>query len=303
MGKIALLFPGQGAQTVGMGRELLARSASAAALFRHASEILGYDLAEVCLNGSAEKLNSTAVSQPAIFVASCAALETLKAERPEVFEAVEAAAGLSLGEYTALVFAGGLSFDDGLRLVQRRGAAMQSASDREAGGMVSILGLDAERVESLCAETAENDVLRVANYLCPGNYAVSGALAACERVAEAATGAGAMKAIRLAVAGAFHTSMMAPAVETLAETLADAAFEHPRISVFSNVDTDAHFDPNDLRRTLLAQLTSPVRWEATMRKMLADGFDEFYEVGPGRVLRGLMKRIDRKTSVTGIEFI
>ena len=303
MAKIALLFPGQGAQSVGMGREMLSASKSAATLFDRASTLLGYDLADVCLNGPVEKLNSTAVSQPAIFTASCAALETLKAEKPETFAAIEAAAGLSLGEYTALVFAGALSFDDGLKLVQKRGAAMQSAADAAAGGMVSILGLDAEKVEALCDQTRQDDVLRVANYLCPGNYAVSGAAAACERVAQAAQDAGAMKVIPLAVAGAFHTPMMAPAADALAQTLAETVFEHPRIPVYSNVDTCAHSSPDDLRQTLLAQLTSPVRWEETMRKMLADQFDEFYEVGPGRVLRGLMKRIDRKTSVTGVEFV
>lgn len=303
MAKIALLFPGQGAQSVGMGREILSASQSASALFDRASNLLGYDLADVCLNGPVEKLNSTAVSQPAIFTASCAALETLQAEKPETFAAIEAAAGLSLGEYTALVFAGALSFDDGLRLVQQRGLAMQAAADAEAGGMVSILGLNAEQVEALCDQTRQDDVLRLANYLCPGNYAVSGSLAACERIAAAAEAAGAMKVIRLAVAGAFHTPMMVPAADALAKTLAKTTFEHPRISVFSNVDSDTHFSPDDLRQTLLAQLTSPVQWEATMRKMLAEGFDEFYEVGPGRVLRGLMKRIDRKTPVNGVEFV
>ena len=303
MGKIAFMFPGQGAQSVGMGCALLERSESTVSLFKTASDLLGYNLADVCLNGPAEKLNSTAVSQPAIYTASCAALGTLKMEQPEVYDAAASAVGLSLGEYTALYFAEAMSFEDGLRLVQKRGAAMQSASDAEAGGMVSVLGLDVEKLEELCAEVTDCGLLRVANYLCPKNYAISGTRLACEKLAVLAEKAGAMKAIPLAVAGAFHTPMMASAADALSETLWATPFVRPRLPVISNVDGQAHFDPDDIRRMLLAQLTSPVRWESTIRGMLADGFDTFYEVGPGRVLRGLMKRIDRKTAVTSVEFI
>ncbi|MBQ1455764.1 MAG: ACP S-malonyltransferase [Thermoguttaceae bacterium] len=301
MGKIAFLFPGQGAQTVGMGQEMLARP-EVTGLFSRASEILGYDLADVCTNGPKEKLDSTAVCQPAIFTASCAALNCLKADQPEVVDMAAAAAGLSLGEYTALYFAGAFSFEDALRLVQKRGEAMQHAADSLAGGMVAILGLDAAVVERLCEEAAQGDVLKVANYLCPKNYSVSGTRDACERVAQMAEAAGAMRVVPLAVAGAFHTPMMASAAEALSSQLASTSVVSPKIPVISNVDVRSHSDPDDIRRTLLAQLTSSVRWEETVRALIADGFDRFYEVGPGRVLRGLMKRIDRKMPMEGVEF-
>lgn len=301
MGKIALLFPGQGAQTVGMGQEML-QCPDVIDLFSRASKILGYDLAEVCLSGPKEKLDSTAVCQPAIFTASCAALIRLRQDHPEVVDAVVAAAGLSLGEYTALYFAGAFSFEDALRLVQKRGEAMQLAADSSAGGMVAIIGLDAPVVEQLCDEAAEGEVLRVANYLCPKNYSVSGTRSACQRVVQAAEAAGAMKVVPLAVAGAFHTPMMASAAEALSSQLVSTQVVSPKIPVISNVDVQAHSDPADVRRTLLSQLTSSVRWEETIRALIADGFDQFYEVGPGRVLRGLMKRIDRKMQTTGIEF-
>lgn len=299
MGKVALMFPGQGAQTVGMGKELLELSPAAGDLCRRASEILGYDLLDICLNGPIEKLNSTVVSQPAIFTLSLAALEYFLAERPEIIHDCRAAAGLSLGEYTALVFADAISFEDGVRLVQRRGEAMQAASDAVPGGMVSILGLETEKVEAICDEARGDDILVPANYLCPGNIVLSGATSACQRAAAAAESAGAMKVIPLSVAGAFHTSMMAPAADALRETLDAVEFRPPRIPVISNVDVSPHIEPEDIRNTLLRQLMSPVLWESTIRRLLSEDFDLFCEVGPGRVLRGLMKRIDRKAKTDG----
>ena len=300
MGKVAFLFSGQGAQSVGMRKELCEQVPAAADLFSRASQILGYNLAEVCFSGPAERLNSTIVSQPAIYVSAMAALEALKMENPGVVEQCSAAAGLSLGEYTALAFAGALSFEDGLRLLQKRGEAMQKASDMSEGGMVSVLGLDTEKVEEICDAVRQGDVLRPANYLCPGNLVVSGSAAACTRAAEAARQAGAIKVVPLKVAGAFHTELMAPAAGDLARALETAEIREPRIPVYSNVDAAPHSDPAEIRKILLRQLTSPVRWEESMRALLAEGVEEFLESGPGRVLRGLMKRIDRKKKYLGM---
>lgn len=303
MAKTAFLFPGQGAQKVGMGKELIAQSQAAAALFEHANEILGYNLQALCLEGPDEKLNATDHSQPAIFVHSLAALEVLKEQQPDVVENCSATAGLSLGEYTALVFAGVMSFEDALKVVQQRGLAMQSAAEQVQSGMVSILGLDVDQVSQLCDECChEGEVLELANLLCPGNLVVSGSQAACDRIAEAAVEAGAMRTIPLTVAGAFHTSIMQPAVEKLEAALSQATLSSPRIDLISNVDADTHSDPDEIRDLLARQVVSPVLWEDTMRRLLSDGCDHFFEIGPGGVLRGLMKRIARKTpfeNVTG----
>lgn len=302
MSKPAFLFPGQGAQTVGMGKLLVESTPAAKAIFDKAAGILGYDLLQVCLAGPSEKLDSTVYSQPALFVTSMAALEWLKANKPDVFNGCQAVAGLSLGEYTALVFAGVLSLEDGLRVVQERGRAMQDAADAVPSGMVSVLGLDAEKTQSVCNEARIGDeILQIANYLCPGNIVVSGHKTACERVPAAAEKAGAMKTIPLAVAGAFHTPLMQPAVERLTKALAGVKLDKPRIPVISNVDAEPHDDPEQIRDLLVRQVVSPVRWEDSIRKMLAHGHAPFWEVGPGRVLRGLLKRIDRKAETDGVE--
>jgi len=290
--KIALLFPGQGAQHVGMGKSIAERYPAARDLYAQASDILGYDLARLCFEGPAEQLDSTVVSQPALFVTSLAALEMLRAERPEVVLSCEMTAGLSLGEYTALVFAGAMSFEDGLRVVQRRGEAMQEASDATPSGMVSLLLLDRPQVQQICRQASELGLLAIANYLCPGNTVVSGENPACERAAELAEQAGG-KAVPLAVAGAFHTALMRPADARLAEALAGVPIKSPEIPVVSNVDARPHEDPEEIRDLLVRQVVSPVLWEDSMRYMLDQGVDEFYEVGPGKVLRGLMRRIDR----------
>jgi [acyl-carrier-protein] S-malonyltransferase len=274
--------------------------AAARELFDRAAAILGYDLAQVCFEGPADKLDSTAYSQPALFVASLAALAALRHENPQVVDACSAAAGLSLGEYTALVFAGVMEFDDGLRLVQERGSAMQAAADATPSGMVAVLGLEADKVEQLCRDASQDETLQVANLLCPGNIAVSGTRAACERVIQLAPAAGAMKAVPLPVAGAFHTQIMQPAVERLTKALAGVPMKKPRIPVVSNVDAQPHDDPEEIRALLARQVVSPVRWEDSIRYLLGQGFDTFYEVGPGRVLQGLMKRIERKAKVHGV---
>ncbi len=297
--KIAFLFPGQGAQQVGMGKAIADRFPAARRLYDQAGEILGYDLAKLCFEGPDAELDSTVISQPAIFVTSLAALEMLRAQSPDVVLACEAAAGLSLGEYTALVFSGAMTFEDGLRLVQQRGRAMQDAADATPSGMVSILLLDRPKVEEVVRDARGGDSLEIANYLCPGNIVISGENAACERAVELAEKAGG-KPVPLAVAGAFHTNIMKPADARLAEVLADVPLKKPEIPVISNVDAQAHQDPDEIRELLVRQVVSPVLWEDSVRAMLADGFDEFYEIGPGKVLKGLLKRIDRKVPCTSV---
>lgn len=276
-------------------------SPEAARLFERANEVLGYDLLGVCQNGPAERLDSTEVSQPALFVSSLAALETLRQREPETVMSCQAAAGLSLGEYSALVFAGVMTFEDGLQVVQERGRAMQAAADANPSGMVSILGLEREQVDTICEQARDaGQVLQVANLLCPGNIAISGHTDACERAAQLATQAGAMKTVPLAVAGAFHTELMASAVERLAIALSAVQLNSPEITVVSNVDASSHQDPEEIRQLVIQQVCSKVLWEDSIRYLMAQGFDTFYEVGPGRVLRGLMKRIDRKLACRGV---
>ena len=297
----AFLFPGQGAQSVGMGRVIVDACPEAAALFDRAAAVLGYDLAQVCFEGPAEKLDSTVISQPALFVCSLAVVEQLRRDSVDLIADCQAAAGLSLGEYTALVFAGVMEFEDALGVVQQRGAAMQDAADAVASGMVSVLGLAADEVEKLCdAARSDGGVLEIANLLCPGNIAVSGDRDSCERVAELAAEFGAMKAIPLAVAGAFHTSIMQPAVERLTAALAAVSLKSPRIPVICNVDAQAHNDPELLRELLIRQVVSPVLWEDSMRRLISDGCTHFHELGPGRVLRGLLRRLDRKIECSSV---
>jgi [acyl-carrier-protein] S-malonyltransferase len=300
MSRSVFLFPGQGAQTIGMGQALAGRFPSVRLLYDEASAVLGYDLAAVCWNGPKARLDTTVVSQPALFVASLAALEVLRHDEPDAVNQCVAAAGLSLGEYTALAFADALTVADGLRVVKARGEAMQAAADATPGGMVSVLGMEAPAVEALCAEVAPTaGLIQVANLLCPGNTVVSGALAACEAVEKQVEAKGG-RTIRLAVAGAFHTSLMKPADEALAAALEAATIRPPRVPVWSNVDAKPHTDPDEIRGLLVRQVLQPVLWEQTMRGLLADGCDRFYEIGPGRVLAGLLKRVHRKADCVNI---
>jgi [acyl-carrier-protein] S-malonyltransferase len=293
--KTAFLFPGQGAQSVGMGAGLAETLPAVEELFSRSSAILGYDLLELCAHGPAERLDATEFSQPALFVCSLAAVEKVRVEQPALLDEVVAAAGLSLGEYTALVFAGAMDFETGLRLVQERGRAMQAAADANPSGMVSVLGMDRDKLEGLIEQAREGDVLQIANLLCPGNIVVSGGREACVRVTKLAEQAGAMKVIPLAVAGAFHTPLMEAAYERLATAVAKTAIKSPRMPVISNVDAEPHDDPADIRQLLVRQLVSPVLWEESMRRLITKhGIERAYEVGPGRVLTGLLKRIDRK---------
>lgn len=303
--KVAFFFPGQGAQTVGMAKEAAEAVPAAKQLFERASDILGYDLLAVCAEGPKEKLDSTAVSQPAIYVASLAALEKLKAEQgEEAAAAADVTCGLSLGEYTALTYAGAISFEDGVRLVKLRGESMQAAADAQPSGMVSVIGLSADKVAELCeaasAEAPQGQGVRIANYLCNGNYAVSGGLAGCEAVERLAKGFKARMTVRLAVAGAFHTDFMAPAREKLQEALAGTAIQTPRIPVISNVDAAPHADPDTIKAILAQQLTAPVQWETTLKTLLDRGLERSYEIGPNKVIAGIMKRIDKAHPIENI---
>jgi [acyl-carrier-protein] S-malonyltransferase len=268
--------------------------------FDEASEVLGYDLPKLCGEGPVDQLNATEFGQPALFVVGMAAANVLTEEQPDRIAAVKAAAGLSLGEYTAVCFAGGLQFSDALKLVQKRGQAMQAAADAVDSGMASVLGMDLDALQQVCDECrGEDEVLQPANLLCPGNIAVSGHRSAIEKLIPAAAEAGAMKVIPLAVAGAFHTSLMQSAVAPLQSALDEMPITDTRIPVYSNVDAAPHQSADEIRDLLSRQVVGSVLWEESIRKMLDDGIESFDEVGTGRVLRGTLKRINRKIPTDG----
>jgi [acyl-carrier-protein] S-malonyltransferase len=295
--KTAFLFPGQGAQVVGMGREIAQKFDAAARIFEKANTIAGFDLSRICFEGPAEKLNTTTVSQPAIFVTSAALLEVVKTKGLKA----DVTAGLSLGEYTALYAAGVISFEDTLILVQKRGQAMQAAADSTDGAMVSIIGLDEGKVGQLCAEAGEGEVLAAVNFNCPGQIVISGSKAACRRAEKLASKYGAIKAIRLEVAGAFHTEMMASAADTLKEALRKRRISEPGdIKTIANIDAEYYKSAEKIAEGLIKQLTCPVLWQKCMEKLIADGVEDFYEIGPGKVLTGLMRRINRKINVVNV---
>lgn len=305
--RVVALCPGQGAQTVGMGRGWSDASAAARAVFDEADAVLGdalgAPLSSICFDGPADRLNETDVSQPAIYACSVASWRAIEAESP--WTVVESA-GLSLGEYTALHLAGVFDFATGLRLVATRGRLMQEAAVASEGGMVALIGASDEDAEALCRDAAEGDVLVAANFNAPGQIVLSGDLAATERAARLATERE-LRATPLTVAGAFHSPLMQPAADRMAEVLAEAPFARPTIPVWSNVTGDPH-DPDDLellRTRLVEQIVRPVRWSQSCAKMPAGGADgdeagtiEFHELAPGSVLRGLMRRIDRQKKVT-----
>ena len=299
--KIAFLFPGQGAQTVGMGAEIAETFPAAAEIFEKANDTIGYDLSAICFEGSQEKLNTTTISQPAIFTTSAAILEVFKTNPATSNITPDITAGLSLGEYTALYAAGAISFKDALTLVQKRGEAMQAASDATEGGMVSIIGLEKEQVEQLCEEARENELLTAVNFNCPGQVVVSGSKNACARAEKLAEKYGAIKAVPLAVAGAFHTEMMSSAAEKLKNAIENCQIQDPvNISVIANINADYYQNSEKIAEGLIKQLTRPLLWQKCMEKLLADGVEKFYEIGPGRVLTGLMRRINRKIKVENI---
>ena len=299
--KTAFLFPGQGAQYVGMGVDLARQFPAAADVFHRADHVLGFNLSKICFEGPAEQLNTTTISQPAIFVTSAAILEVLRSETSTSSITPDVTAGLSLGEYTALYAAGCLSFEDGLRLVHKRGQAMQAAADVTEGAMVSIIGLDEQQIRLLCDKAAQGELLKAVNFNCPGQIVVSGGKSACKRAESLAAEFGAVKAVRLEVAGAFHTDMMADAADALRKALAACTITAPsRVSVIANVAAEYYRTAADVSECLAKQLTSPILWQKCMERLLADGVQAFYEIGPGRVLTGLMKRITRKTQVINV---
>jgi [acyl-carrier-protein] S-malonyltransferase len=298
MGKVAYIFPGQGAQHVGMGKDLVETYPAAAEVFEKAEKIIALPLRSLCFEGPEEQLNRTDLAQPAIFTHSAACLAVMREQPGASLPA--AAAGLSLGEYTALYFCGAMDFETALKLVAKRGELMQQAALARPSGMVAVVGLDEEKAERLCQAARDGQVLSPANFNCPGQIVLSGETAACERAAEMAAQFGARGATVLKVAGAFHSELMAPAAEALAKILGDVAFRTPDVPVLANVDAEAYRSAEEIPRKLLAQLTGAVRWRQSMEALLADGFETFYEVGPGKVLAGLMRRIDRKIEVTTI---
>lgn len=295
----AAIFPGQGSQLVGMGRDVAERFPVAAETFRRADETLGFELSRLCFEGPAERLNATDIQQPAIFATSVAIYRAARDAgiiREDQFVAM---GGLSLGEYTALHLAGALSFEDALKLVYRRGRLMQDACERKPGGMVSLMGLDEEKALALCERVASSGVVRPANYNCPGQIVISGDAAACEAAAKLSDEFGG-KAIPLKVAGAFHSELMRPAADELRPALNGAAFATPRCRVIANVDAEYHVSADTMRESLYRQVFNPVRWQACVERLIRDGVEQFWEIGPNRVLTGLMRKIDRKAKAVNL---
>ncbi len=281
--KKVYVFPGQGAQFSGMGKDLYDNVPQAKELFDKANGILGFDITEIMFNGTADELKQTKVTQPAVFLHSVILAESLGIEP-------DATAGHSLGEFSALVAAGALSFEDGLRLVAKRAEAMQKACEMQPGTMAAIIGLDDKTIEDACA-SVEGTVV-AANYNCPGQLVISGSLdavnAACGKLKEA----GARRALVLPVGGAFHSPLMEPARKELEQAIAEAPFRAPKCPIYQNVDAKPHTAPEEIKENLIAQLTAPVRWTYIVRNMIADGFADFTELGPGSVLQGLIKKTD-----------
>ena len=291
----AFVFPGQGAQFVGMGKDLYENNPVAKEMFDKANEILGFNITDLMFNGTDEDLRQTKVTQPAIFLHSVILAKTMGDDfNPDMV------AGHSLGEFSALVAAGALSFEDGLRLVSARAQAMQKACEKTPSTMAAVLALPDAKVEELCASVTEGVVVP-ANYNCPGQIVISGSIegvdAACAKMLEA----GAKRALKLKVGGAFHSPLMEPARAELADAIAHTDFHAPKCPVYQNVNAEPQTDPETIKKNLIAQLTAPVRWTQTIQNMIAAGADSFVEVGPGAVLQGLVKKISSEVATSGIQ--
>ena len=283
----AFVFPGQGSQFSGMGKDLYENVPMAKELFEKANEILGFRITDIMFAGTDEELKQTFVTQPAVFLHSVIMAKALGEEfKPDMV------AGHSLGEFSALVAAGALDFEDGLRLVAKRAAAMQKACEAQPSTMAAVLGLDDKTVEEICAQI--EGVVVAANYNCPGQLVISGAIEAVDAACEQLKAAGARRALRLPVGGAFHSPLMEPAKVELQEAIEAAPFKAPICPVYQNVDAKPYTDPEQIKANLIAQLTAPVRWTYIVQNMLADGADSFVELGPGAVLQGLIKKVNRE---------
>ena len=289
----AYIFPGQGAQFSGMGKDLYEGSDLAKELFDKANEILGFSITDVMFNGTAEDLKQTKVTQPAIFLHSVILAKTLGSDfKPEMV------AGHSLGEFSALVANGALNFESALQLVSQRAQAMQKACELQPSTMAAVIGLEDEVVEEVCDQTP--GIVVAANYNCPGQLVISGEIEAIDKACESLTEKGARRALVLPVGGAFHSPLMEPAREELAAAIEATSFDQPICPVYQNVTAKAVTDPKEIKENLIAQLTAPVRWTQTIQQMIADGGTEFIELGPGKVLQGLMRKIDRSVATSGM---
>lgn len=287
----AFVFPGQGSQFSGMGKDLYENSPAAKELFEKANEILGFRITDIMFAGTDEELKQTFVTQPAVFLHSVIMAKVLGEEfKPDMV------AGHSLGEFSALVAAGALDFEDGLRLVAKRAAAMQKACEAQPSTMAAVLGLEDKVVEDICAEI--DGVVVAANYNCPGQLVISGSIEAVDAACEKLKAAGARRALRLPVGGAFHSPLMEPAKVELQAAIETAEFKTPICPVYQNVDAKPYTDPEQIKVNLIAQLTAPVRWTYIVENMLADGADSFMELGPGAVLQGLIKKVSRDVEAT-----
>ena len=292
----AYVFPGQGAQFPGMAKDIYDSSSKAQERFAEANEILGFDIKEIMFNGSDEDLKQTKVTQPAVFLHS-----VLLAEELGSLFTPNMTAGHSLGEFSALVASGALDFHNGLSLVSKRAMAMQKACELNPSTMAAILGLEDAMVENICADT--DGVVVAANYNCPGQLVISGSNAAIDKACEALTGAGAKRAIKLQVGGAFHSPLMEPAREELAAAIQEANFSSPKCPIYQNVTAQPETDAATIQKNLVAQLTSPVRWTQIMQNMIANGATSAVEVGPGKVLQGMFKKVDRKFDTSSAEIV
>jgi len=297
--KTYILCPGQGAQAVGMGKDLSEKSPEAKKVFDLANQILNFDLSAICFAGPDDRLNQTDIAQPAIFVTSVASFQAAQAAGTVNLEQITAFAGLSLGEYTALHLAGALSFEDTLKLVAARGRYMQESAVATPSGMVSIMGADENAVTQLCQSNSQGEILVPANFNSPGQIVVSGAIAACDRVTKSAETAG-YKAIPLKVAGAFHSPLMQSAADKMRAELDRVRMHTPHKPVYANVTAQPHTDAASIQALLVDQIVKPVRWEQTMQTLVAAGEARYIELSPGRVLTGLLKKINRRIPVENV---